>query len=142
MVSFCICFTIPKEENAILFFLPRFPFYPLYGLLSDNVYILSQIRIYYGHNARWRKNEMEFGKVKAWLGARKLALMGLAATGLAWGASAAINLSAISEVITAIVDIVPDLIDLVVGVVPIIVVIALVGFIVAFFDKILAMLKM
>ena len=79
-------------------------------------------------------------EMKEWMGARKLALVTLATTALAAGVSAEVNLSSISEVITAIVDLVPDLIDLVVGIVPIIVVIALVGFIVAFFDKILAML--
>ena len=71
----------------------------------------------------------------------RILLIGLAASGLATAAAAEVNLSSISEVIEAIVDIVPDLIDLVVGIVPIIVVIALVGFIVAFFDKILGMLK-
>jgi len=80
-------------------------------------------------------------EVKEWMGARKLTLVMLASTGLAAAASAEINLTEISNVIQAIVGIVPDLIDLVVGVVPILVIIALVGFIIAFFDKILGMLK-
>ena len=80
-------------------------------------------------------------EVKEWVGARKLTLVTLVSTGLAAAASAEINLTEISNVIQAIVGIVPDLIDLVVGVVPILVIIALVGFIIAFFDKILGMLK-
>ena len=84
---------------------------------------------------------MELEKVKTWMIQRRIALVGLAVTGLGYGASAAINLTPVSEVIQAIVDLVPDLVDLVTGILPIIVVVALIGFIVAFFDKILAMLK-
>ena len=76
-----------------------------------------------------------------WVSKYKLALVSLMTAGLASGVMAEINLDAIGDVIQAIVGIVPDLIDLVVGIVPIIVVIALVGFIVAFFDKILGMLR-
>jgi len=78
---------------------------------------------------------------KNWVQARRLTLVGLAAAAMAAGASAEVNLSGISEVITAIVDLVPDLLDLVIGIVPIIVTIALVGFLVKFFDRILGMLK-
>jgi hypothetical protein len=85
---------------------------------------------------------MEFEKVKGWLAARKVALMGLAATGLVWAASAAVDLGEISSLIQAIVGIVPDLMDLVVGIAPLIVVIALIGFLVKFFPKILDMLNM
>lgn len=84
---------------------------------------------------------MDFETMKAKVVQRRVALIGLLASGLAWGASAAINLTPVSEVIQAIVDLVPDLVDLVTGILPIIVVVALIGFIVAFFDKILAMLK-
>lgn len=83
----------------------------------------------------------DMATVKDWVIRRKIALTGLGIAGLGYAASAEVNLTSISEVIEAIVAIVPDLIDLVVGIVPIIVVIALVGFIVAFFDKILGMLK-
>ena len=85
---------------------------------------------------------MKFGKVKEWLAARKVALLGLAATGLVWGASAEVNLTEITNLIQAIVGIVPDLIDLVIGIAPLIVVIALIGFLVKFFPKILDMLNM
>ena len=85
-------------------------------------------------------------EMKAWVKDRKEKLLfaaaALGAPLLALGVSAEVNLSGVSEVITAIVDIIPDLIDLVVGIVPIIVVIALVGFIVTFFDRILGMLKL
>ena len=85
---------------------------------------------------------MELTKAKEWIASKRILLVSLAASGLAAGVSAAdINLTEITNVIQAIVGIVPDLIDLVVGIVPIIVVIALVGFIVAFFDKILGMLR-
>lgn len=82
-----------------------------------------------------------FEKVKEFMAARKLALIGLASTGLVYAASAEINLSAISDLITAIVDLVPDLIDLVIGVAPVIIVVALIGFIVKFFDKIVEMMN-
>ena len=85
---------------------------------------------------------MELTKAKEWIASKRILLVSLVASGLVAGVSAAdINLTEITNVIQAIVGIVPDLIDLVVGIVPIIVVIALVGFIVAFFDKILGMLR-
>ena len=80
--------------------------------------------------------------MKKWLAARKVALVGLAATGLVWSASAEVNLTEITNLIQAIVGIVPDLIDLVVGIAPLIVVLALVGFLVKFFPKILDMMNM
>lgn len=79
-------------------------------------------------------------RVSVW----KLRLLGIVGMGMAFvgTASAAIDLSAISDLIDQVVLIIPGMIDLVVGVAPIIVVGALIGFIVLFFDKILAMIKM
>jgi len=79
---------------------------------------------------------------KNWVKVHRLTLVMLGATAMTAAVSAEVNLSGISDVITAIVDIVPDLLDLIVGIVPIIVTIALVGFLVKFFDKILGMLNL
>jgi hypothetical protein len=85
---------------------------------------------------------MDTEKVKDWFAARRVALVGLVAAGIAYSASAAVNLTEITNLIQAIVGIVPDLIDLVVGIAPLIVVIALIGFLVKFFPKILDMLNL
>ena len=68
----------------------------------------------------------------------------LAATsGLAASASAAVDLNAtIGPILTSIIDLIPSIIDLIVAIVPAIIVMAVVGFIVAFFDKILGMMKL
>lgn len=80
--------------------------------------------------------------MKEWAARRRIALVGLAVAGLGMGASAEVNLTEVTNIINAVIGILPDLIDLVVGVIPIIITMALVGFIVAFFDKILAMIKL
>lgn len=55
--------------------------------------------------------------------------------------SAALNTTAIIETITGVTDIFPSLGDMVVGIVPTILTLAVVGFIIGFFDKILAMVE-
>lgn len=56
-------------------------------------------------------------------------------------ASAAIDFSNISALLQAVVTLIPDFMDLVIGIAPLVVTIAIVGFILAFLDKILEMLK-
>jgi hypothetical protein len=56
-------------------------------------------------------------------------------------ASAAINFTPISELLQAVIALLPDFMDLMVGVAPIIVLGSLLGFIIKFWDKILAMLN-
>jgi hypothetical protein len=77
-------------------------------------------------------------------GARvKLMTLGVAGMGLVASASAAtIDLNAtIGPILDSIVVLIPGIINLIVAIVPAIIVMAVVGFIVAFFDKILGMLK-
>ena len=56
-------------------------------------------------------------------------------------ASAAIDFSNISALLQAVVTLIPDFMDLVIEMAPLIVTIAIIGFILAFLDKILQMLK-
>lgn len=75
----------------------------------------------------------------------KVKIVGLiaAGSGLVMSASAAVDLNAtISPILTSLTELIPGIIDLVVAVVPAIIVLAVVGFIVAFFDKILGMMKL
>jgi hypothetical protein len=71
-------------------------------------------------------------------------LSGLAAgSALVAGASADVDLNAtISPILDSIIELIPSIIDLIVAIVPAIIVMAVVGFIVAFFDKILGMMKL
>lgn len=76
---------------------------------------------------------------------RKVKLVGLAVSGmgLATAASAEVDLNGtISPILTSITELIPSIVDLVVAVVPAIIVMSVVGFIVAFFDKILGMMKL
>jgi hypothetical protein len=57
-------------------------------------------------------------------------------------ASAAINFTPITELLEAVVDLIPTLMDLVIAIAPLIVTIAIVGFVLAFLDRILEMLKL
>lgn len=75
----------------------------------------------------------------------KVKIVGLVASGsgLVMSASAAVDLNeTISPILTSLTELIPGIIDLVVAVVPAIIVLAVVGFIVAFFDKILGMMKL
>jgi hypothetical protein len=71
-------------------------------------------------------------------------LAGLATgSALVMSASAAIDLNGtIGPILDSIIELIPSLIELIVAIVPAIIVMAVVGFIVAFFDKILSMLKL
>lgn len=75
----------------------------------------------------------------------KVKVLAVVATGsaLVMSASAAIDLNAtIGPILTSIIELIPSIIALVVAIVPAIIVMAVVGFIVAFFDKILGMMKL
>jgi hypothetical protein len=65
-------------------------------------------------------------------------------SGLVMAASAAtIDLNGtISPILDSITDLIPSIIGLIVAIVPAIIVMSVVGFIVAFFDKILGMMKL
>lgn len=78
--------------------------------------------------------------VSAW----KVKLAGLAAAGSGLVASAsALDLNGtIGPILDGIIELIPTLIELIVAIVPAIIVMAVVGFIVAFFDKILGMMKL
>ncbi len=80
--------------------------------------------------------------MKAWAVRRRIALVGLLSAGLVYGAAAEINLTDISNIIhEVVVNVLPDLMDLIIGIVPIIMTLAIVGFLVAFFDRILGLIK-
>jgi hypothetical protein len=73
----------------------------------------------------------------------KLVGFGVAAMGLVASASAAIDLNGtIGPILDSIVELIPSIVGLIVAIVPAIIVLAVVGFIVAFFDKILGMMKL
>lgn len=73
----------------------------------------------------------------------KLVTAAAAGMGLVASASAAIDLNAtIGPILDSITELIPSIINLIVGIVPAIIVLAVVGFIVAFFDKILGMMKL
>lgn len=76
---------------------------------------------------------------------RKVQIVGFmaAVSGMVASASAAIDLNAtIGPILESITELIPSIINLIVGIVPAIIVLAVVGFIVAFFDKILGMMKL
>lgn len=76
---------------------------------------------------------------------RKVQIVGFlaGASTLVMSASAAIDLNAtIGPILDSITELIPSIINLIVGIVPAIIVLAVVGFIVAFFDKILGMMKL
>ena len=64
----------------------------------------------------------------------RIALLATMAAGMVGYASAAINWTPISEIITGLVEFLPSLLELVMGMLPIIIVIAIVTFIVGFLD--------
>jgi hypothetical protein len=82
------------------------------------------------------KKPIAFWKVKV--------LTALAAgTGLVASVSADVDLNAtIGPILDSIIELIPSIIELIVAIVPAIIVMAVVGFIIAFFDKILGMMKL
>ena len=79
--------------------------------------------------------------VSAW----KVKLVGLAAagSGLVAAASADVDINeTIGPILDSVIALIPTIIELIVAIVPAILVMAVVGFIVAFFDRILGMLKL
>lgn len=94
----------------------------------------------------WFMSEMATTKEKAagFYSAAKVKLMtvAVAGMGLVASASAAIDLNAtVGPILDSVTELIPSIINLIVGIVPAIIVLAVVGFIVAFFDKILGMMK-
>jgi hypothetical protein len=84
-------------------------------------------------------------RAREFLSDSKVKLVGLAAagSGLVASASAEIDLNAtIGPILDSVIALIPSIINLIVAIVPAIITMAVVGFIVAFFDKILAMMKL
>ena len=83
-------------------------------------------------------------KVKGFLFASRVKLVGLAvvAMGMVASASAAIDLNGtIGPILDSVAELIPSIISLVISLVPAIIVMSIVGFIIGFLDKILAMMK-
>jgi len=77
-----------------------------------------------------------------WMQAKyRLAVAGVSAMGLVGMAAAEINLSSITELISAVTGIIPDLMDLIIAVIPIVVLMALVSFILGLLAAILGLIK-
>lgn len=75
----------------------------------------------------------------------KVKLVATAATvmGLAGSASAAVDInSTVGPILDSVTNLIPTIINLIVAIVPAIIVMAVVGFIVAFFDRILSLMKL
>lgn len=75
----------------------------------------------------------------------KVKIVGLAVTGmgLATAVSAEVDInSSVGPILDSVILMIPTLINLIVAIVPAIIVLAVVGFIVAFFDRILGMMKL
>ena len=79
--------------------------------------------------------------VSAW----KVKLAGLTATGMGLIAAVSADVDineTIGPILDSVIALIPTIIELIVAIVPAILVMAVVGFIVAFFDRILGMLKL
>ena len=62
---------------------------------------------------------------------------------IGYASAADVDLNAtLGPIIESIVELIPSIIDLIVAIVPAVLVLAVVGFVIAFFDKILGMLKL
>ena len=75
----------------------------------------------------------------------KVKIVGLAATGmgLVGAASADVDINAtVGPILDSVTALIPTIISLIVAIVPAIIVMAVVGFIVAFFDRILGLMKL
>jgi hypothetical protein len=72
----------------------------------------------------------------------KIVGLGAAGAGLVGTASAAVDINAtIGPILDSVIALIPTIINLIVAIVPAVLVMAVIGFIVAFFDRILGMLK-
>jgi len=69
-------------------------------------------------------------------------LVGMGALMLVSSVSAAVDWSNITEILEGVVDIFPAILNLVIAIFPIIITISIIGFVVAFLDKVLAMIKL
>ena len=75
----------------------------------------------------------------------KVKIAGLASTGVMVASVSAASLDingTVGPILDSVIEIIPTLINLIVAIVPAVIVLAVVGFIVAFFDKILGMMKL
>jgi len=74
----------------------------------------------------------------------KVKLAGLAASGfaLAGPVAAEVDINAsVGPILDSVIELIPTIVQLIVSIVPAVITLAVVGFIVAFFDRILGMLK-
>jgi hypothetical protein len=84
-------------------------------------------------------------KIGDFVANRRVEIAGLAVTGVTVASASAASLDingTVGPILDQVIGIIPNLIDLIVAIVPAIIVLAVVGFIVAFFDKILGMMRM
>jgi len=84
-------------------------------------------------------------KVGGFLSSARVKLVGLAATGMGLAASASADIDingSVGPILDSMIELIPTIIELVVAIVPAIIVMAVVGFIVAFFDRILSLMKL
>ena len=87
------------------------------------------------HGKRFR-DSLKTAKVKM-LG------LGAAGAGLIGTATAAVDINAtIGPILDSVIALIPTIIDLIVAIIPAILVMAVVGFVVAFFDRILSLMKL
>ena len=81
-------------------------------------------------------------KPSFWMAAKyRIVTMSVMLTGLVASASAAIDLSNISDLIVAITGVIPDIIDLVTAIVPLMVYMALISFLIGLLASILGIIK-
>lgn len=84
-------------------------------------------------------------KVGEFIAGRRVEIAGLAATGVMVASASATSLNineTVGPILDSVTELVPTMINLIVAIVPAIIVLAVVGFVVAFFGKILGMMKL
>jgi len=69
-------------------------------------------------------------------------LVSMGALVLVSSVSAAVDWTNITEILDGVVDLFPSILNLVIAIFPIIITISIIGFVVAFLDKVLAMIKL
>jgi hypothetical protein len=99
---------------------------------------------YYFYKVVTMTEEVTVMKAPSRFGAlrNRLMITGAATLPLVGFASAAIDLSNITELIDAVTGLVPSLIDLVIAIAPLLIILAIVSFIIKFFDRILEMINL
>jgi len=84
-------------------------------------------------------------KTGEFIAGHRAKIVGLAATGLGLVASVSAEVDingSVGPILDSVTELIPTLINLIVAIVPAIIVLAVVGFVVAFFDRILGMMKL